>query len=497
MKNLLKLTSINIILSILVISLLINFLPSKVYAAENNNSSIITTRNLAMFASLAYADLEKIPNYTIKKDDNINNKLSFIETSMVTDNQLKTVTTGTNLLGIDLSGKKSGEIENTYEYLFYDLASTDEVKDWKIVNYTKFNTSVIKGTAEFTAITFKKDNDIVIAYRGTDFDDIGDWLQDMKYGLIGYAGQEKPTQDYAIKVAEQYPNCNIYVTGHSLGGYLAQIGGAALIEKGYTSNLKEIGYFNGMGLFFLSNINNDVKKKYNISQSTYDKYIKNFNETQSNAKTALTEWYNNGGKLIAYRINGDIVSAIGEHCGAVEGFNADPKCIAHHDGNCTSAFSVFKVKLLLRTIKLAFNYNPSLYVAAYKPDTLLNYVWITHETDSFFSNINIDIDPINEIKVNETKQIPVNVTTFGSELSSTRFSTFKIAFCNKNIKLVGMPKFIDCKDNKNGSYTYSYIITIKAVSAGKTDLSIKGNAFALKNNRTIKNTLTKLDINVK
>ena len=39
-------------------------------------------------------------------------------------------------------------------------------------------------------MTFKRGSDIVIAYRGTDFDDIGDWMQDFFYGLVGYAGQE-------------------------------------------------------------------------------------------------------------------------------------------------------------------------------------------------------------------------------------------------------------------------------------------------------------------
>ena len=41
---------------------------------------------------------------------------------MVTDSELKSIQTNTNLLGIPLSDEK----EDTYSYLFYGLASTDE-----------------------------------------------------------------------------------------------------------------------------------------------------------------------------------------------------------------------------------------------------------------------------------------------------------------------------------------------------------------------------------
>lgn len=348
--------SIIIIISVIFIVLV---MPSNVFGLSESQ---VTTRNLAMFASLAYADLENIQGYCNKiaidtnendkliqnfkynKIDKIDeNELTFKETRMVTDAELSNIKSSTTLLGIPLSDEE----EDTYSYLFYGLASTSEVADWKIVNYTKFRTTVIKGTAEFTAMTFKKGNNIVIAYRGTDFDDIGDWTQDIMYGLIGYAGQERVAQDYAKIVAKHYieenNNINIYVTGHSLGGYLAQIGGAALAEEEkYINNIKEIGYFNGMGLHFFSNIVKNLKPqnsklaKYNISNSEYKQLIDGksmLNRTQKSAERALTNLKNRGGKIISYYINGDIVSSLGTHIGIEKGFDSYNVCINHHNGN--------------------------------------------------------------------------------------------------------------------------------------------------------------------
>ena len=304
------------IISIIIILILLFFSSSPIFAniSSQKKLSDLSIRNLAMFASLAYADLENIGFYKNSKIKNTNiNDLNFNEYRMVKDSELRSIVTSTKLLGINLSGEK----ENTYKYLFYDLASTSEVNSWKIVNYAKIPTTIFKGTAEFTAMTFKNGNNIVISYRGTDFDDIGDWTQDIFYGLVGYAGQEDVAKQYAIKVAHQYPNSNIYVTGHSLGGYLAQIGGSALIEKGFGNNIKEIGYFNGMGLFFWSNLIKNTNIKNSLSKlncTSLTQNNSNFYNTQETAKKYLTNWYNNGGKLTSYFINGDLISALGQHC---------------------------------------------------------------------------------------------------------------------------------------------------------------------------------------
>lgn len=77
----------------------------------------------------------------------------------------------------------------------------------------------------FYACVLKKENNIIIAYRGSN--DLQDWLGSNKNMLLSI----KPDQvNNALKLYDQihyeYPNCNIELTGHSLGGSLAQVVGA-------------------------------------------------------------------------------------------------------------------------------------------------------------------------------------------------------------------------------------------------------------------------------
>lgn len=515
----LKIIQFKDIVSILLVALFIFFTLTGVLGNLNNNPSFsnsnkkITTRNLAMFASIAYADLENIKNYPITMDTNnlsniINkdtltlnsidkikpNSLTFKEMNIVTDEQLKSIKTNTTLLGIPLSDEE----ENTYSYLFYNLASTNEVSDWKLVNYTKYRTTIIKGIAEFTAMTFKKGNNIVIAYRGTDFDDPGYWIQDGKYMLLGYAGQEDVAQDYAKAVANYYKtqnsNINIYVTGHSLGGYLAQIGGAALVgDNNLVNNVKEISYFNGMGLNFWSNLLNKLnlnilKSKLNISKETLQKLTnKNskLNSTQYIVEQHLTNWYNSGGKLISHNIKGDIISAAGTHCGEQKSYYAYSSCIKHHNGNqpYTNVISTIAFKL----IKPFISTDISIYVNKYRPKDILDYIWITHETDSFFGVLDTRLTPKIELKFNIPSTIKRNgnetavliVNTIGGDLKSTKLAKSNLKISNR--------KSLEIKDilgpitkKTSTGYQYEYIIKLKGGSIiGYSNITLEPNVLKL------------------
>lgn len=398
---------INLIVLMVILFTILTNIAMPLFATEQKN---ISTRNLAMFATIAYADLENIDNYIPTPDNNINS-LSFKNYNMITDTDLSSLTTSTVLMGINLSG----QVEDTYSYLFYNLASTNEVSDWKLINYTKINTyNIMRKGAMFTAMTFKRDNDIVIAYRGTDFDDIGDWAQDIQYGVIGRSGQEEFTRQYGVKIAEAFPDCNIYVTGHSLGGYLAQIGGAAILESPYKNNVKEIGYFNGMGLYFWSNARDALYDAKLISKETYN-ILTNpctpYNRTQASTQSTLTNWYNNGGKLVSYYIKGDVISSLGTHCGSSVGFNAAETCINHHYNttirfknkylnkmatsislitqNIILILNKLEIDIIIQLVSfishLAFNNDISPYIKLYDSTSIIGYVWTTHETDSFFA----------------------------------------------------------------------------------------------------------------
>ena len=449
-------------------------------------------------------DLENINGYNVTVDTNMKDipKLNFLtkiteedltfkETAIVSDSQLSTIKTRTSILGIPKSSD-----ENTYDYLFYGLASTQEVSDWSLVNYTKFNTTIIKGTAQFTAMTFKKGNDIVIAYRGTDFDDLGDWSQDLFYGLVGYAGQEGVTQDYARVVAKHYTknneDINIYVTGHSLGGYLAQIGGAALVsDLEYMDNVKEISYFNGMGLNFWSNIISKLTAPmaatFGINRTELNQFKNSnstINKTQNAAKQALTNWSKNGGTLISHNINGDIISSLGTHIGKQIGYDAYNACINHHDGN--KVLTDIVSEGIFKLIKNFLNKDISRYVSKYNPSNIINYVWMTHETDSFFGvlpysdgtmpiNIKVDLKMPTIIKYNKTATATLTVTTTNGALTDENLNINDFTTTNsKRLKItkVSKPKV----KTTNTGKVYTYDITLKGgIVVGYANIIIKAD----------------------
>lgn len=73
----------------------------------------------------------------------------------------------------------------------------------------------------------KKDNELILCFRGTELSDKGDISSDLKMGIL----RRLPAQaNYALNIydsiKEAYPECKITVIGHSLGGSLAQIIGA-------------------------------------------------------------------------------------------------------------------------------------------------------------------------------------------------------------------------------------------------------------------------------
>lgn len=510
-----QLKKIRSIISIIILFVIFITMYTPIYATtrESNN---ITTRNLAMFASIAYADLEYINYYNLNPDTNID-CLSFNNYAMVTDKQLSTITSSTELVGLNLSG----QTEDTYTYLFYNLASTDEVNDWKIVNYAKINSiNAIEKSALFTAMTFKRDNDIVIAYRGTDFNDLGDWMQDLSYGLLGRTGQEELAKTYAIKIAETFPDSNIYVTGHSLGGYLAQIGGAALLESSFRDNVKEIGYFNGMGLYFFSNLRDTFLEANLITESTYNKLSDPSsltNMTQASAKYALENWYQSGGKLISYHINGDPVSSLGTHCGKSVGFNAAEACINHHH-NTDITFSnkylnriannfkeleslikqnsrlnldsveKYNIDIISRFVSfisdVAFNNNISPYIELYNPSSIIGYVWITHETDSFFGmseeKLEVTMETPSTIKYNKKSIITVIVNTGSAELESTSLEKSDFIISNsRRLKILKVSEPTISKDSNNNNI-YTYKVTVQGgIVIGNSRISLKANTLSI------------------
>ena len=82
----------------------------------------------------------------------------------------------------------------------------------------------------FFAATYKdlRTGNIVLAYRGTEKTSIKDWWANAKQGLGFETAQYNQAAETAYEVKSLFPNENITVTGHSLGGGLAGVGAAVL-----------------------------------------------------------------------------------------------------------------------------------------------------------------------------------------------------------------------------------------------------------------------------
>ena len=187
-------------------------------------------------------------------------------------------------------------------YYFLDGASVkpggsdDYVRDWVVAEYE--NTSVshwgMFGDTYFSATVYAHGDDIVLAYRGTSEDP--EWINDVEGFLSNFTLEEPYAKLMALRAARMYaaPRRNVYITGHSLGGYLAQVGAAELIRSGCADKLRRCEYFNGMGLDYGQ-----------MSPSLPDQY------QHASERELLSGWGARTGGLVLHRIFGDPVSLLG------------------------------------------------------------------------------------------------------------------------------------------------------------------------------------------
>lgn len=274
---------------------------------------------------------------------------------------------GTNFVGDMYTANdiKGSETEPNETYYFLNGASIEAgevdagiATEWTIVDYVNKWSDI---NTYFSATTYKNKNSIVIAYRGTN-EPIGEWVNNIVgVGLLNYHSEEEDAREYAMKIADRYPNCDIYITGHSLGGYLAQIGASKILENN-SANIKRISYFNGIGLKY-------NKLLFWTKNSTMD-YLKEYNEN---------------GSLISYYIYGDVVSALGTHSGDKIGFYAADEPRYNHAGKYGTGFwTDLLSKSATGWLCVITGDNLAQYYEYYGTQSVMEYFWITHETDSFY-----------------------------------------------------------------------------------------------------------------
>lgn len=329
----------------------------KVYA--NNQNDEVTDYDLALLATLVYEDVPNDKNYqkntsnlngcTVNKNGSVsaNCKYNFYRNIFYRRdgyNVLKYVE-GMSQRKLNLfTAITTTTIEDGQLYYFLDYADTSDASDWTIIDaqskYT--NPLAIKKSFEgiFDAVTFKKGNNYVISYRGTDFPDVLEWLQDLTYAL-GKHAQADDAYKYAQNVYDKYiknnPNAKLYVTGHSLGAYLAQVGGIAVIEKerelGRMNNsaLYKVAYFNGMGITALG-IDKDNTMKQWIKDLEYLATTDRNGNKATNEELITNYGVPSSGRLVLYQMNEDPVSGLGIHFGDIINFKPALDSELYHTG---------------------------------------------------------------------------------------------------------------------------------------------------------------------
>ncbi len=78
----------------------------------------------------------------------------------------------------------------------------------------------------FHAEVLKKNNEIIIAYRGTEEKSIKDWLNNEQIYKNAYPPQINSAEEVYKNIRKEYPNADIVLTGHSAGGGVAAYLGA-------------------------------------------------------------------------------------------------------------------------------------------------------------------------------------------------------------------------------------------------------------------------------
>ena len=110
-------------------------------------------------------------------------------------------------------------------------------------------------------VTYKKNNDIIVAYCGTN--DVKDFVSDAQMAMNEVPEQFEKANQYYLNTVEKNPNASVMVTGHSLGGSLAQL----VASKNRTTSAIT---FNAFGI--KSIMNNKNKESQEVFQDNKNSF---------------------------------------------------------------------------------------------------------------------------------------------------------------------------------------------------------------------------------
>jgi len=152
---------------------------------------------------------------------------------------------------------KAAKLAEICAFSYKDSTEGETYSDYKVIKVLNNEPHLLSIKKNgFYGVALESNEEIIVAFRGTHT--VQDWLTDINLGLFdNSSSQIKEAISFfeEIYAATLHKGKPFFLTGHSLGGGLAEIVGAKYNSPTYT--------FNGLGMkYMLDNYNLDVNKDY-------------------------------------------------------------------------------------------------------------------------------------------------------------------------------------------------------------------------------------------
>ena len=254
--------------------------------------------------------LSEIVYYDFKNDKHRNKSLLKIYNSEKNDDKGE-VFGSKNLYSLDLKSGK--DIEFFKKWKFMERFTDDYEKEVIIENERDDNSSMISGRkikeklyySDVMLFEDEASKNLIIAFRGTD-EGVDELIKDIKI-LFNKSKVPSIVEEQMKKIKSIISNKNyenIYVTGHSLGGYESYYGFLEA-SKSFSELVKGVVNFNGPGLSDYVKYE-ELKKKYDANTASIKAY-----ETDTNVGFNILDYtskvrvlhrvvYDNTNKLIVH-----------------------------------------------------------------------------------------------------------------------------------------------------------------------------------------------------